>query len=341
MIMIQEKLIRWYKENKRDLPFRNTEDPYKIWISEIMLQQTTVAAVIPYYERFIDRFPNIYSLSKANLEEVYKLWEGLGYYRRAKHIHETSQILINDYDGIFPSDYHDILSLKGIGPYTASAISSFAFHKSYSAIDGNGLRVLSRVFEIKENIALTKTVKMITDLSNELIIGYDSSCYNQGLMDLANMICKVKNPLCDQCPLKSDCLSFNHHSEKLLPISIKKVNHKELSLITGIITYKDKVLLIKNEEGLLENMYGLVQYEAESPYSFIEMFEEDYHEHLEAVSFIKDYRHVFTHRTWKMHVYHFICDHELEGMYSQEELLLLPIPTAHKKIIKEISFFNM
>lgn len=334
--MIQDKLIKWYKENKRDLPFRNTDDPYKIWISEIMLQQTTVAAVIPYYERFINRFPTISSLSKADLEEVYKLWEGLGYYRRAKHIHETSKILMEKYDGVFPDEYEDILSLKGIGPYTASAISSFAFHKSYSAIDGNALRVLSRVFEIKENIALNKTVKMITELSNKLIVNHDSSSYNQGLMDLANMICKVKNPQCTNCPLSDDCLSYKHHSEKLLPISIKKVNHKELSLITGIITYEDQYLLIKNDDGLLENMYGLVQYEVESPYSFISKFEDDYHERLEAVSFIKDYRHVFTHRTWKMHVYHFVSSKPLDHMYTKEELLTLPIPTAHKKIITSI-----
>ena len=143
---MQEKLIRWYQDNHRDFPWRENDDPYRIWISEIMLQQTTTEAVIPYFERFMKVFPDVIALGKAPLDDVYKLWEGLGYYRRAKHLHETALLIKEKYDGHFPRDYQDILSLKGIGQYTAGAISSIAFHQCVPAVDGNVLRIISRLY---------------------------------------------------------------------------------------------------------------------------------------------------------------------------------------------------
>lgn len=329
----QEQLINWYDNNKRDLPFRDQSDPYKIWVSEIMLQQTTVAAVIPYYKRFMERFPDVKTLALSSLDEVYKYWEGLGYYRRAKHLYESSIQIMEDFAGVFPKDYEDVLSLKGVGPYTASAICSFAYKQSYSAIDGNALRVLARLDRIHDNIAEAKTIREITKKSNEWIIGYDSSKYNQGLMDLANAICKVKNPQCEICPLNTNCQAYRHHEEKVLPIHIKKIKKQELCFITGVITYDDKMMLIKNKEGLLENMYGLLQYEVESPYSFVEAFEKEYGISLTIASDIKEFKHVFTHRTWHMHVYHMIASQETDDFYDQKTIETLAIPTAHKKIL--------
>ena len=190
---IQEELINWYQENKRVLPFRDIDDPYKIWVSEIMLQQTTVTAVIPYYNRFIERFPDVKTLSDASIEEVYKYWEGLGYYRRALHLHKSAQMIGDQ----FPKDYEDILALVGVGPYTASAIMSFAYHAPYIAVDGNALRVISRLYGIEDNIALNKTVKKITEIGNKLVIGYDSAMINQGIMDFANAICLPVHPHCE------------------------------------------------------------------------------------------------------------------------------------------------
>ena len=280
---IQEKLIKWYEVNKRDLPFRDIKDPYKIWVSEIMLQQTTVTAVIPYYKRFIERFPDIETLANAAVEEVYKYWEGLGYYRRALHLHKSANLMKDT----FPKEYKDILALIGVGPYTASAIMSFAYHKPYIAVDGNALRVLSRLYAIEENIALNKTVKTITDIGNQLVIGYDSAKINQGIMDFANAVCLPVHPHCNECPLQKECIAY------LLP-----------------------------------------QSEVESPYSFIEAFKEDYEINLEVLSHLKDFKHVFTHRTWYMHVYVFKANKRSIDFYTKNKQEELTIPTAHKKILK-------
>ena len=327
---IQEELINWYQENKRVLPFRDIDDPYKIWVSEIMLQQTTVTAVIPYYNRFIERFPDVKTLSDASIEEVYKYWEGLGYYRRALHLHKSAQMIGDQ----FPKDYEDILALAGVGSYTASAIMSFAYHAPYIAVDGNALRVLSRLYGIEDNIALNKTVKKITEISNKLVIGYDSAMINQGIMDFANAICLPVHPHCEECPLQSDCQAYSTNKQEVLPINIKKVNKKSMSFITGIVVYEDEVMLIKNKNGLLENMYLLPQYEVESPYSFIESFKEEYGIELEVLSHLKDFKHVFTHRTWYMHVYIFRANKRLNDFYTNKEQEEITIPTAHKKILK-------
>lgn len=331
---MQKKLISWYQETHRDFPWRQTQDPYKIWISEIMLQQTTTEAVIPYYERFIKKFPTIQQLAEASLEDVYKMWEGLGYYRRAKHLHETAQIIMNKYHGDFPQHYQDILSLKGIGPYTAGAISSIAFHQETPAIDGNVLRIISRQYLIKDNIALNKTQKKITEIVQDLLIGYDASSFNQGLMDLGATICRPLQPRCEKCPIQESCQAYFHHQEKVLPIHIKNIKHKECHYITGIITYQNQLMLIKNKQGLLENLYGFVQYELESPYSFIEEFMNEYHQSLSIISYIQNIKHVFTHRTWHMHIYHFTVDKPLNHMYTLDEIEKLPLSTAHLKVLK-------
>lgn len=327
---IQEELIKWYQENKRVLPFRDINDPYKIWVSEIMLQQTTVMAVIPYYNRFIERFPDVKTLSDASIEEVYKYWEGLGYYRRALHLHKSAQMIGDQ----FPKDYEDILALAGVGPYTASAIMSFAYHAPYIAVDGNALRVISRLYGIEDNIALNKTVKKITEIGNKIVIGYDSAMINQGIMDFANAICLPVHPHCEECPLQSDCQAYSTNKQEVLPINIKKVNKKSMSYITGIVVYEDEVMLIKNKNGLLENMYLLPQYEVESPYSFIEAFKEEHGIELEVLSHLKDFKHVFTHRTWYMHVYIFRANKRLNDFYTNKEQEEITIPTAHKKILK-------
>lgn len=331
---MQNKLIQWYQNNHRDFPWRQSNDPYNIWISEIMLQQTTTEAVIPYYQRFLLKFPTIQDLAQSSLEEVYKMWEGLGYYRRAKYIHETAKIIVDKYHGLFPSKYDEVLSLKGIGSYTAGAICSIAFHQSTPAIDGNVLRIIARQYLIKDNIATRQTQNEITNIVQKLLIGYDASAFNQGLMDLGATICRPLNPKCDQCPIHETCQAFALHQEKVLPILIKNIKHKDIHYITGIITYQDQFLLIQNKEGLLENLYGFIQYELESPYSFIETFENEYHQSLSILSYIQDIKHVFTHRTWHMHIYHFVLDKPIKQMYSLKGIEKIPLSTAHLKVLK-------
>lgn len=331
---MQRELIQWYNQNKRDLPWRKTNDPYHIWISEIMLQQTTVEAVIPYYIRFMKRFPTISILASANEEEVYKYWEGLGYYRRAKHILITAKTIHEQYHDQFPKDHQTILSLKGIGPYTAGAISSIAFHQETAAIDGNVLRIIARVKLIHDNIADSKTQKKIESIVNKLIKGYDPSAFNQGLMDLGATICRPLNPKCSKCPISSYCQAYINKQQNVLPINIKNIKHKEIHYITAVIVYQDRYLLIKNPAGLLENLYGCIQYELNDPYQFIEKFKETYHIDLKVISFIKDIKHVFTHRTWMMHVYKFELDQSLDSLYTKQEIEKLPISQAHLKVLK-------
>ena len=332
---MQKQLIKWYQENKRDFPWRKDQDPYHIWISEIMLQQTTTETVIPYYNRFLKNFPNVEALASASLEEVYKMWEGLGYYRRAKHIHESAQIILEKYQGVFPYEYDAILSLKGIGEYTAGAISSIAYGKQVPAVDGNVLRIISRYYLIKENIAETKVQKKIYQIVQELILNHDASAFNQGMMDLGATICKPVHPLCLECPIQKSCLAFKKKQMDVLPINIKKIKKQEISYITGIITYQNKYLLIQNPPGgLLENLYGFVQYDEESPYSFISSFQEEYQQNIMIQAHIKDIKHVFSHRTWWMHVYHFVLNKEIENMYTLEEINQLPLSTAHMKVLK-------
>lgn len=331
---MQDELIQWYKDNHRIFPWRENTDPYCIWVSEIMLQQTTTEAVIPYYQKFINRFPNIKTLAFASLEEVYKYWEGLGYYRRAKHLHESAIMIHEKYNDVFPNNYKDILSLKGIGTYTAGAIASIAFQQCVPAVDGNVLRIISRLYLLEDNIALLSTQNKIYQIVSDLIKEKDASSFNQGLMDLGATICRPVHPKCHLCPIQQYCKSFQNNQQDVLPINIKKIKHQDMSYITGIITYQDQFLMIKNKSGLLENLYGFVQYDIESPYTFIEKFKEDFQQELNIYRFVKDIKHVFTHRTWYMHVYHFELQDEIEGLYTLDELEKLPISTAHLKVLK-------
>ena len=263
------------------------------------------------------------------------MWEGLGYYRRAKHLHESAQIIVDKYDGQFPREYDEILALKGIGSYTAGAISSIAYGKPVPAVDGNVLRIMSRYYLIKENIVELKIQKQIFKIVQELIQGHDASAFNQGLMDLGATICRPVHPQCSICPIQKKCQAYRYNQQEVLPISIKKIKKQEIGFITGIITYQNKFLLIQNPPGgLLENLYGFIQYDVESPYSFITSFQENYQQELKIQSYIKDIKHVFTHRTWFMHVYHFTLNHEIKGMYTLEEIQSLPLSTAHLKVLK-------
>lgn len=331
---MQDELIEWYRVNHRHFPWREDEDPYHIWISEIMLQQTTTETVIPYYQRFIARFPDVSSLAIASEEEVYKMWEGLGYYRRAKHLHESAKMIVDHFQGQFPVEYEDIRSLKGIGDYTAGAISSIAYHRQLPAVDGNVLRIMARVYLIKDNIALNKTQKNIYQIVERLLEGKDASSFNQGLMDLGATICRPLHPRCLQCPIANHCQAFLQHQQEVLPVNIKKIKHQEKNYITGIITYQGHLLMMKNKNGLLENLYGFVQYELESPYSFVEKFTEDFHHEIDICGYIKNVKHVFTHRTWHMHVYHFELKSEMDDLFSLEQIQSLPVSTAHLKVLK-------
>lgn len=332
--IFQTNLIEWYKAYGRDLPWRHTNDPYAIWVSEIMLQQTQVETVKPYFLRFMETLPNIAALANADEDTAFKLWEGLGYYRRIRHMQEAAREIMAHYDGIFPNTYEEILKLKGIGAYTASAISSIAFGIEKGVIDGNTLRILSRIYNRQDNIALDKTKKAYQQLMDTLIKGCDPSAFNQGMMDLGATVCTPRQPKCSLCPIQSLCGAYAAKTTGILPVNIKNTSKTDVYYITAILKKNNRFFLMKNSEGLLQNLYAFPQYEVESPYTFEEAFYDEYGANIRLYEYCKEVKHVFSHRIWHMNVYigEILDDFSEADLYDETDLERLPISTAHRKV---------
>lgn len=268
MHIIAKKLIKWYELNKRDLPWRKTTDPYKIWVSEIILQQTRVDQGMPYYYRFIERFPDVNSLAAAEEQELLKLWQGLGYYSRARNMHQAAKNIAEFYSGRFPDNYQDILSLKGIGEYTAGAIASFAFGQKYPAVDGNVMRVLSRLFEIKEKINSSVGKKKIKVVAENIIPKEDPGKFNQALIEFGATHCLPKNPLCLECPIQENCVAFSNNTVGQLPAKKppKKPRNRYLNYL--VINNSNAEIYLrkrKNSADIWQNLYDFPLIESEKP----------------------------------------------------------------------------
>lgn len=243
---IGNKLLNWYKENARDLPFRQTKDPYKIWICEIVFQQTRINQGLNHYNNFIKRFPDVKTLADAAEDEVLLYWKGLGYYSRAINIHKAAQQIMNDYEGSFPSDYDEILKLKGVGKYTASAVSSICFNGKMPAVDGNFYRVLSRIFADDFDVSNSRAFDYFSELAT-LVLPENVGDFNQAMMDLGSEVCKPKNPLCGECPLNEDCLAFSLHKISEFPVKTKKVKASDLGL-TYYFVHRNGQFLIQQRK---------------------------------------------------------------------------------------------
>ncbi len=250
------KITNWYTDNKRDLPWRNTKNVYFIWLSEVLLQQTRVDQGIGYYLRFIEAFPKVSDLANATEEDVLKLWQGLGYYSRARNIHFAAKQIINEFEGKFPNKYLEIIKLKGVGEYTAAAISSICYEEEVAVVDGNVYRVLSRYLEIKTAIDSTEGKKEFKQVANELIKTHQPSTFNQGVMELGALICTPKNPNCEQCPLNNSCLSFSKNTFLNFPVKAKKTKQRNRYLNFILIENREKYYIQKREgKGIWQNMY--------------------------------------------------------------------------------------
>jgi A/G-specific adenine glycosylase len=220
-------LLKWNRySNKRQMPWKGEKDPYKIWLSEIILQQTRVEQGLKYYQRFIEAFPDIHQLARAPEKKIYKLWEGLGYYTRCKNLIATASYISKDLKGKFPETFEEIKKLKGVGPYTAAAISSFAFQKPYAVVDGNVFRVLSRIFGIDKPVDSTEGKKFFTNLANQLLYKKDPGTYNQAIMDFGAVVCKPA-PVCKKCPFQKDCIAFLSNRISEMPVKNKKTKIRE------------------------------------------------------------------------------------------------------------------
>ena len=241
-----QMLMQWHlNNNKRQMPWKGEKDPYKIWLSEVILQQTRVDQGWGYYERFISAYPSINTLANARDEEVFKLWEGLGYYNRCKNLLFTARFIVNELNGIFPEEYETILSLKGVGPYTASAIASFAFNKPYAVVDGNVLRVLSRCFGIDTAIDSTAGIKLFTSLAAELIDKQNAGAYNQAIMDFGATVCKPALPLCSSCSLQKKCIAHKKGIINHLPVKEKVMQKKNRWFTWFLFTYNNEIFITK------------------------------------------------------------------------------------------------
>ena len=224
MDFFAKRLIKWYNFNKRELPWRSTSDPYKIWLSEIILQQTQVNQGLSYYLKFVEEFQTVKDLAKAPADKVMKLWQGLGYYSRARNLHEAAKNIVNEHKGEFPKAYEDIRALKGVGDYTAAAIASIAYNLPYAVVDGNVYRVLSRIFGIETPIDSTSGKKEFNELANELLTKKNPADYNQAIMEFGALYCRPKNPDCTNCIFNDKCEAYRLNKINLLPVKSKNMS---------------------------------------------------------------------------------------------------------------------
>ena len=330
-------LLDWYDCVKRDLPWRRTKDPYHIWLSEIMLQQTRVETVKGYYARFLDWFPTVADLANAPQEQVLKAWEGLGYYSRARNLQKAAQVIMNEHGGVFPSSYEAILTLPGIGPYTAGAIGSIAFGLREPAVDGNVYRVASRFFGVREDVGIPRVQKEIQKLVKDSIPSDRPGDYNQALMELGATHCCPGTPACDLCPWNERCDACMEGDADALPIHEKKKPPKQVDMAVCLLTHKNSIYVTRREERMLNGLYVFHLIEEETqPERVHELLTENGFS-CRFVADLGEAKHVFTHRVWNMRILHF----ELETipvdaqMVDLNELETLPFPTAVKAAVQK------
>jgi A/G-specific adenine glycosylase len=268
-------IITWYKQNKRDLPWRLTTDPYKIWLSEVILQQTRVVQGLPYYQDFINTYPKIQDLAEASEQDILKLWQGLGYYSRARNLHATAKLISEKLDGIFPANYNDLLKLKGVGDYTASAIASFCYNEITPTVDGNVYRVLARYFGIKTPINSTIAKKEFKLLAKKLIDEKEPGLFNQSIMEFGALQCKPKQPNCKNCPLSNSCVALQKEQVHLFPYKDKRLKIKKRYFNYLVIQTVDHKTVMKQRKGkgIWQNLYEFPVIETTSEIDFLQLIQ--------------------------------------------------------------------
>lgn len=337
-------LLEWYHQEKRILPWRQTKDPYHVWVSEIMLQQTRIEAVLGYYERFMNHIPDIFVLAHIPEDELLKLWEGLGYYNRARNLKKAAQIIVENYNGIFPSTYDEILKLPGIGEYTASAIASICFNEPTVTVDGNVLRVYTRIQEDKRNISLNNTKK---EIRNELsqMIPLESGDFNEGLMELGETICLPNGiPKCNLCPLQTFCLANKHHSWSKYPVKDEKKAKKELDYTIFLFTYEGMWAIRKRKDpGLLHNLWEFPNVPGKLSLNVVKAYLENNNIEGNITKSITN-KHIFTHQVWNMTSYIIKLKEPLkEYLWKKPKEIeeQYALPTAFKPFFEEIKLKNV
>jgi A/G-specific adenine glycosylase len=303
-------IIHWYNQNKRDLPWRNTTDPYVIWLSEIILQQTRVEQGLPYFYRFAEKYPTVTHFANATEDEVLKLWQGLGYYSRGRNMLKTAQLVQQKFNGVFPSDFDALIALKGIGEYTAAAISSFSANQAKAVVDGNVNRVIARYFGIDEPINSGKGQKLFRQMAADLLDTQNPALHNQAMMEFGALQCKPKGPDCGICPLREGCFAYNNKLVNSLPVKLKKLTVKNRYFNYFLIIEDGKILLNKRgDTDIWANMYDLPMIETGEHENVEKLFSPETIDSIfkTAPVIIKEYpqkKHVLTHQHIHARLFH-------------------------------------
>ncbi|WP_162164037.1 A/G-specific adenine glycosylase [Acholeplasma hippikon] len=330
------RLFEWYHENKRDLPFRKTKNPYDIWVSEVMLQQTQVESMLPYFDKFMKKYPTIHDLANAELEEVLHTVQGIGYYKRFRMLKQGAIYVDQNFNGELPNDYKELLKIPGVGAYTAGAIASIAFDLPHAATDGNVIRVLSRVYGFEDDFRLEKNRKKLNDFNTKLIEKAPNyNDYTQSVMELGAKVCRPLNPKCEVCPLKDICVANKEDKIEKYPYLSPLKKQKETLFYAFVVKYKDKFVLRKRTEELLNGFYEFIQVEADSLNGALNQMNELGYD-IEVVEELKDVKHVFTHLIWHIKPVIVIASKIPDNVEIYSDFKGLPIATVHQKILKQL-----
>ncbi len=343
-----DELVQWYLKNKRQLPWRDTSDAYVIWLSEIILQQTRVEQGMPYFYKFLEKYPDVKAFAAAGEDDILKLWQGLGYYSRGRNMLKTARQVVEFYNGKFPEGYDELIKLKGIGEYTAAAISSFSANEAKAVVDGNVYRVLARYFGVEEPINSPKGKKLFQELADELLNHEHPGLHNQVMMEFGAMLCKPKSPDCTVCPMRQGCYAFNNDKIAVLPQKLRTVKVRERFFNYILVTDGDKVLMNKRDEkDIWANMYDLPLIETTSYTPAEDVTEllqtkEFFGNNIKIITTFRAKKHILTHQ--RIHA-QFI---QIEGQPSKlekkwvyievEKLKLLALPKIISIFIT--NFFN-
>ena len=341
-----KRLITWYLKNKRDLPWRNTVDPYKIWLSEIMLQQTRVAQGLPYYLKFIDAFPSVNHLAEASEEQVLKLWQGLGYYSRARNLHATAKYVTYVLDSVFPDNYTELKKLKGVGDYTASAIASICYNEPKAVLDGNVFRVLARLYGIDTPINTPEGGKLFSKLSQELIDVKRPDIHNQAIMEFGATHCSPKKPSCESCVFNVNCVALKNNEVGSLPLKLKKIKVKKrfFNYIVPLTSNETTILNKRPEKGIWANLYEFPLIEAEEIIEYNELLEKVKHKELFEEPFTlsiyneKEIVHKLSHQHIYTRFWIVTTNEKLKTTISISEIEDYPVPVLIANFINEFSF---
>lgn len=324
-----DNLEDWFLENRRVFPWRRDKNPYHVWISEVMLQQTRIEAVISYYERFMRELPDISSLANVSGDKLLKLWEGLGYYNRARNLKRAAVMVMEEYDGVFPTTYSEIIKLPGIGEYTASAISSICFGEKEVTVDGNVMRVFTRFYNDFSNISKDRTKVMIHDRLLSVMAGNPGD-FNEGMMELGEVICIPNGiPECSICPLKDGCLSYKNGNYYMFPVKDEKKVKEEVEMTVIIPIWKNKTFVRKRKDsGLLHNLYEFFNVIGNKSVDDIRALSKEFGK-VKSIKKSICYTHVFSHKKWKMQAYFVFfdevnCPNKFYSISEVEEEFALP-----------------